>query len=89
MTEYHKISTPFKRHKDGPEKGNLIFRVWAAPEFEYLAENQWEFTEKVDGTNIRIEFHNHGLKILGRTDNAVIPKPLLEKLEEIFDSRLS
>jgi hypothetical protein len=88
-TEYHKISTPFKRHFDGPDKGKLIMGDWALPELEYLADNEWEFTEKVDGTNIRIELelvgsgHLH-VALLGRTDNANIPKHLLEHLEASF-----
>lgn len=90
-TEYHKISTPFKRHFDGPDKGKLIMGDWAVPELEYLAGNEWEFTEKVDGTNIRISLLrstliNSGLEIdyAGRTDNANIPKHLLAALDTLF-----
>jgi hypothetical protein len=87
-TEYHKISTPFKRHFDGPQKGKLKIGDWADPVFEYLADNEWEFTEKVDGTNIRIEMSYAGstldVEYKGRTDNADIPSHLLEHLEETF-----
>jgi hypothetical protein len=77
----------------GPKKGKLIMNDWASPEFGYLAKNEWEFTEKVDGTNIRVHFHlkgdHHGGKDLkvdfgGRSDNAVIPNPLLWALEGMF-----
>jgi hypothetical protein len=58
---------------------------------EYLAGNQWEFTEKVDGTNIRINLRRYTdnemfmvAEYAGRTDNAVIPQPLLEHLEAVF-----
>ena len=84
MTEYHKINAIFKRYMDGPQKGRLIEGDWASPEFGYLADNEWEFTEKVDGTNIRIEFHNNGLEFKGRTDNASIPTPLMAHLEKTF-----
>jgi ATP-dependent RNA circularization protein (DNA/RNA ligase family) len=84
MTEYHKINAIFKRYMDGPQKGRLIEGDWAVPEIGYLAENRWEFTEKVDGTNIRIEFHNNGLEFKGRTDNASIPTPLMAHLEKTF-----
>jgi hypothetical protein len=61
---------------------------WASPEFGYLADNQWEFTEKVDGTNIRIEIniHDHAadFNFKGRTDNANIPKHLMEYLHQTF-----
>jgi hypothetical protein len=90
METYHKIQTLFKRHMDGPKKGKLIKGQWTTPALEYLSRNQWEFTEKVDGTNIRIGFDHRRLRHLpnpefgGRTDNAVLPKPLLAKLEDWF-----
>lgn len=86
--EYHKINAPYKRDK----KGVMLQGDWCMPELEYLADNEWEFTEKVDGTNIRICFHrrqhDNGLdwEIRGRTDNAQIPKPLLESLDSLIDS---
>jgi len=88
METYHKIQTLFKRHLDGPKKGKLIVGDWARPEIGYLADLQWEFTEKVDGTNIRIELVRNGDILVanygGRSDNAVIPKHLLERLEALF-----
>ena len=95
MTEYHKINAIFKRYNSGPNKGKLIMGDWAVPEIGYLADNQWEFTEKVDGTNIRVEISlvpGDGDPVVfvehkGRTDNADIPKPLLYKLEEMFPTQ--
>jgi hypothetical protein len=88
METYHKINALFKRHMSGPKKGKLIMNDWAQPEFEYLAKNEWEFTEKVDGTNIRVHFHRFDGSFVvdfgGRSDNAVIPKPLLWALEGMF-----
>lgn len=88
METYHKIQTLFKRHLDGPKKGKMIQGAWTTPELEYLAGNEWEFTEKVDGTNIRISLNRVGDTIFadyaGRTDNAVLPKPLLAHLEATF-----
>lgn len=87
-TEYHKISTPFKRHFSGPDRGKLIIGDWAVPELEYLADNEWEFTEKVDGTNIRINIlvQNgvvmYGIK--GRTENANLPNHLADALDKMF-----
>lgn len=88
MEKYHKINSIFKRYTDGPKKGKLILGEYSTPELEYLKDNEWEFTEKVDGTNIRINlvlvdgdmYVIHG----GRTDQAVIPMPLLEHLEKVF-----
>ena len=87
METYHKINAPFKRYLDGRNKGKLILGDWARPEFEYLADNEWQFSEKVDGTNIRIGFCQNGetpVCFKGRTDNAVIPAPLLKHLEQTF-----
>jgi hypothetical protein len=84
MTEYHKINAPFKRD----EKGKMLHGEWCMPELEYLSRLEWEFTEKVDGTNIRLYFENNkngtaAFDIAGRTDNAQIPKPLMERLMEL------
>lgn len=88
METYHKIQTLFKRHLDGPKKGKMIFGEWTTPALEYLADNTWEFTEKVDGTNIRVHLFQHDGKITvlfgGRTDRAIIPKPLLDYLQNTF-----
>lgn len=47
MNEYHKIQTLFKRDMTTKKK-SLIEGQWTLPEFEYLANNRWIFTEKVD-----------------------------------------
>lgn len=88
METYHKINGLYKRHTDGPKKGKFIMGDWANPEIGYLRNNEWEFTEKVDGTNIRIGFSLVGdslhVEFGGRTDNADLPKPLLARLREMF-----
>lgn len=83
MKQYPKIQTIFKR--DMANKGRIMFDSFATVEIGYLATNLWEFTEKVDGTNIRIEWvRGVGRKFGGRTDNANIPARLIERLEELF-----
>lgn len=91
METYHKIQTLFKRHQDGPKKGKMIRGDWTTPELEYLAGNEWEFTEKVDGTNIRIGYHPDPefpdwdfVEFAGRSDNAQIPEDLLTHLRDTF-----
>jgi hypothetical protein len=86
---YHKINAPFKRDMDGTrtgQKGKLIVGEWSRPEFEYLADNEWEFTEKVDGTNIRVHYWMgyEEPELAGRSDAAVIPPPLLDYLRNTF-----
>ena len=93
METYHKIQTLFKRHTEGKNKGKMIRGEWTTPELEYLAGNQWEFTEKVDGTNIRVFIRRleDGIytEFAGRTDRAVIPETLLERLHALFPSHAS
>lgn len=84
MNEYHKIDTLFARDMIGSRK--LILGEYRNAEVEYLANNQWEFTEKIDGTNIRIIWDGHGIEFRGRTDKANIPTPLLEMLHDKFDN---
>lgn len=86
MKEYHKINTIYKR--DMQDKKKLVVGEWSTPEFEFLQNNRWEFTEKVDGTNIRVHIRRVGDSVWveygGRTDKAEIPLHLLERLEETF-----
>ena len=84
MKEYPKIQTIFKRDPETKFK-TLLEGEFSIPEFEYLKNNKWIFTEKVDGTNIRIGLKDDHLDIHGRTDNAQIPTFLLSKLVELFD----
>lgn len=84
MTEYHKIQSLFKRDMASKQK-TLIDGAWTLPEFEYLADNAWTFTEKVDGTNIRVVVDATGAVTFGgRTDNAQIPAQLVTRLNERF-----
>ena len=84
MYEYHKISAPFKRDMDGTKK--LIEGEYQNELLEVLNEHEipFEWTEKIDGTNIRVIWDGHKVEFRGRTDKAQIPKHLLEKLKEIF-----
>jgi len=86
MKEYHKIQTVYKRNPDTNYK-TLIEGEFSKPEFEYLKDCDWEWTEKVDGTNIRIIFNlSAGVQqIKGKTDKAQVQSVLLEVLEKIFN----
>ena len=81
MEEYPKIETLLNRDEK-------TFKVkvgeWRLPEFEYLKDCQWEFTEKVDGTNIRVMWTTEKILWGGKTDNAQIPVSLISKLQELF-----
>ncbi len=88
MKEYHKIPGPFKRHVQGPDKNKLIAWNWTSPELEFLADVNWIFTEKIDGTNIRVIWDGHKPEFRGRTDKAQLPPALLKVLEELFPEEL-
>ncbi len=88
MIEYPKIPGPFKRHVAGPEKNKVIPWEWASPELEYLSDNQWFFTEKVDGTNIRVIWDGHRPTFAGRTNYAQIPAKLMTALHDMFPEEL-
>lgn len=83
MLEYHKIQTVFRRDKTSRQKP-LLEGEWTMPEFEYLAHNLWTFTEKVDGTNIRVMLRDGEVTFGGKTDSAQMPIPLLAHLENTF-----
>lgn len=80
--EYVKIPNIFKRETYG--KNRLIEGDFSTPELEFLQNTKWQFTEKVDGTNVRIIWDGHVVSFKGRTNKSQIPTYLLEKLEELF-----
>lgn len=89
--QYHKIQTMFKRNPETNYK-SLLIGDWAREEFAYLSDMPWEWTEKIDGTNIRViweppwrENLTGSLEFRGKTDRAQIPQFLLDKLNEMFD----
>jgi hypothetical protein len=78
--EYHKIETLFDRdektHKVHPDKlRNPVFGIIKT----------WQFTEKIDGTNIRVMWTDGKLTFGGKTDNAQIHADLIKHLYETVD----
>jgi len=83
--KYPKINTLFKRD----ERNIIIPNDFTNETFEYLKDNKWECTEKIDGTNIHIDLSVDScgytsFSINGRTDSAIIPPHLLAKLNQKF-----
>lgn len=83
MKQYHKIQTVYKRDPETKHK-TLLEGQYSLPEFEYLRNNEWAFTEKIDGTNIRVIYDNKDITIKGKSDKAQIPVFLYDALQEIF-----
>jgi ATP-dependent RNA circularization protein (DNA/RNA ligase family) len=83
MLVYPKIKTVYERDPETNFKTVLEGR-FAKPEFEFLKDNTWIFTEKVDGTNIRVFFQEGKVIFKGKSDSADTPPFLLKKLHEMF-----
>lgn len=83
MKEYHKIQSIFLRD---PATKHRTFLLWqyTLPVFEYLKDNQWLWTEKVDGTNVRVLWDGKGVLFGGRTNNAQMPVFLMQRLQQLF-----
>lgn len=83
MKQYHKIQTVFFRDPENNNK-TLLEGQWSKPEFELLKNLEWTWTEKIDGTNIRIMWDGQKVRLGGKTDNAQIPSHLIEVLNDTF-----
>ena len=100
-TEYPKINAPYKRWRKGlhTEKMKPKTKKWnslkegefSTKEIEYLRNNDWCWTEKLDGTNIRIYLSIANSKVemvvKGRTAKSEIPEDLLLWVENWFKSK--
>lgn len=82
MRTYEKIETIYARDMEGTKK--LIPGTFRNQTIEFLKDNCWEWTEKVDGTNVRVFWDGHAVTFGGRTDKAQMPVPLVNKLNEYF-----
>lgn len=82
MREYHKIETVFNRDETGSKK--LIEGSFRNETVEFLKNHEWVWTEKVDGTNIRIYWDGHKVTFGGRTERAQIPVDLVNYLNQTF-----
>lgn len=85
--KYPKIHSLWKRVE---MKGELIEGDYAIPEFGNI--KKWRVQEKIDGTNIRIEYtttQEYGVTLInisfkGRTDEAMLPRHLDDYLRSYF-----
>lgn len=81
MEKYTKINTLFKRQNEKPYQ---LTEEFTLPEFRFLSANTWVWTEKVDGTNIRIQWDGENVVFKGKSDNADVPSQLMEKYQKII-----
>lgn len=86
MNEYHKIQTVFKRNPETNYK--TLLNEYSNPVFEYLKDNKWLFTEKIDGMNFRIKFDGYNITFAGKTDRAQLPGDLINTLNLHMQSKI-
>lgn len=79
---YHKIQSVFMR--DPETKFKTFTDEYSTPEIGYLADNEWQWTEKIDGTNIRVHWDGHEVTFGGRTERSAIPARLYMPLSRMF-----
>lgn len=80
--EYPKISAIFERLEDGSKL--LDETKFSRDVFEYLKNDNWIGTEKLDGTNIGIYWDGHKIHIQGRTPDANFSALQFEYLMDRF-----
>ena len=81
VREYEKIDTLYLRDE---KTKKLVEGKYRSETVEMLKDIDWEFTEKIDGTNIRIYWDGHKVQYFGRTEKAQIPSQLMNRLIELF-----
>lgn len=94
MIKYNKIETLYKRDMEGTKR--LLEGEFRSPAVEFLKDNLWQFTEKVDGTNVSVYWDGHTITFNGRTERSQIPTHLLnyllttfktDEVEQIFEEK--
>ena len=80
MTEYQKIETLYKFDNTTKTYIGEFYNQYV----EYLRNNRWLTSEKVNGTNVSVQFDGHRIEFQGRTERADLPKEVLEILTEKF-----
>ena len=77
MSEYHKIETLYER-----DAATFKVKPDVLKNRTYSLLKSWHWTEKVDGTNIRVIWKDGKLTMGGKTDNAQIHADLIKWLYE-------
>lgn len=88
---YPKIYAPFERHANDPGnplRNKLDIGNWLRPEFGLLASTNWEWTEKVNGTNVCVIWNGYNVRFGGRGNDAQMPLRLVDTLKEMFPEEL-
>ncbi|KKM13946.1 hypothetical protein LCGC14_1711050 [marine sediment metagenome] len=78
MIEYRKIETVFERDKVTHKVKPGVFK-----NATHALLKRWHWTEKIDGTNIRIGWEDGKVRIGGRTENAQIPLGIINFIQDL------
>ena len=78
MIEFPKIETLFKRN---PDTHKIMLGEIKNPAYPLI--KKWRWTEKIDGTNIRIGWEDGKVCIGGRTENAQIPGGIVNFIQDL------
>ena len=81
MKTYDKIKTLFRFDKD---KKRFIYGDFYDKNVELLAHHGWVFTEKIDGTNFRINWNGYDLSYAGRTEKSQFSKQQKHFIEDVL-----
>lgn len=81
MVEYSKVQSVFDRDE---RTHKFILGQFSLPEFYYLKDNTWVWTEKINGTNVRVTWDGLDVTFQGRTSDSQLPPKLLERLQDVF-----
>lgn len=87
MIEYHKIQTVYFRDPANKNR-TLLDGQWSMPEFAYLARAEWRWSEKVDGTNIRVGWNGLVLRVGGREKDSQLPVNVINTVQQRFTPEL-
>ncbi len=79
---YQKIPTLYLTDK----KTKLCTCEYSNNLFGYLSTLEWVFTEKIDGTNLRIVWDGFNISFLGRTNDAIFEDDVLIYLNETYNN---
>lgn len=82
MKKYIKIETVYERDMNGTKK--LIEGKFRDETVEFLKDCRWEWTEKIDGTNIGIVWDGHRVSYQGRTERSLLPHTIVNRLNALF-----
>jgi hypothetical protein len=83
MHYYPKIDSIFKRDMDHPKRP-FIWGAYSCPEFEYLKQNDWVFTEKINGASLCLNLDGNEMSVLGHRDKSIVPPYVIEMMKSVF-----